>query len=55
LEKPGKILQKSKSKSKNRRTQTLYCTDDIIDWDNAAIDNDDVDNFKDLILETWKF
>ena len=24
LEKPGKILQKSKSKSKNRRTQTLY-------------------------------
>jgi len=30
------------------------CTDDIIDWDNAAIDNDD-DNFKDLILETWKF
>jgi len=29
------------------------CTDDI-DWDNAAIDNDD-DNFKDLILEKWKF
>jgi len=24
LEKPGKILQKSKSKSKNRRTHTVY-------------------------------
>jgi hypothetical protein len=30
------------------------CTDDI-EWDNAAIDNDDDDDFKDLILEIWKF